>query len=151
MLELLLKPEGCQNADRMNSGIEILLINANSREQDIFSFALNDLHLDYTCRFARSIKDASRKLSTIIPDYIFIDVKETKPGEFISFKQIKKMAKLKDTRVIIRSDDNIARSNEKVVQWGAARCINKTSSISDLIYTLKEILVNDISTQAVNN
>jgi len=127
----------------MKNNLEILLISPDTREQDIFSFALNDLQVRYNCRFAKNVKDAIRKLSTIIPDYIFIDVKETKPGKFFCLKQLKKIAKLKDTRVIICADDNTDQSSEKALQLGACMCINRTSIIADLICILKGIFINN--------
>ena len=135
----------------MKNMIEILLINADRHEQDIFSFALNDLQVRYKCRFARNIKDAIKKLSTIIPDYIFIDVKETKPGKFSCLEQIKKIANLKDTQVIICSDDNTDESSARALHLGACMCINKTSIISDLIFILKKIFINNKSIKAMYN
>ena len=135
----------------MKNIIEILLINADRREQDIFSFALNDLQVRYKCRFARNIKDAIKKLSTIIPDYIFIDVKETKQDKFSCLEQIKKIANLKDTNVIVCSDDNTDESSAKALRLGACKCINKTSMISELIFTLKEIFINNKSIKAMYN
>ena len=135
----------------MKNIIEILLINADRHEQDIFSFALNDLQVRYKCRFARNIKDAIKKLSTIIPDYIFIDVKETKQDKFSCLEQIKKIANLKDTNVIVCSDDNTDESSAKALRLGACKCINKTSMISELIFTLKEIFINNKSIKAMYN
>ena len=135
----------------MNNGIEILLINATPHEQDIFSFALNDLHMRYTCRFANNIKDAAKKMSTIIPDYVFIDLKQTQPGKFINLKQIRKITRFKNPRVIVRAEDNTTVSSDKALQLGACMCINKTSMISDLIFMLKEILVKNNSIPALHN
>ena len=97
----------------MKNSIEILLITPDKRAQDIFSFALNDLQVHYNCRFAKNVKDAIKKLSTIIPDYVFIDVKEKKPGKLFCLKQIKMIARLKDTQVIVCSDDNTDQSSAK--------------------------------------
>lgn len=135
----------------MKNSIEILLITPDTREQDIFSFALNDLRMRYNCRFAKNVKDAIKKLSTIIPDYIFIDVKEKKQGKLFCLKQIKKIAKLKDTQVIICSDDNTDQSSAKALQLGACMCINKTSIIADLIFNLKGIFMNNKPVKAIHN
>jgi DNA-binding NtrC family response regulator len=135
----------------MKNSIEILLINPDTRDQDIFSFALNNLQVRYNCRFAKNVKDAIKKLSTIIPDYVFIDIKETKPGKFFCLKQIKKIAKLKDTQVIICSDDDTHQSSAKALRLGACMCINKTSIIADLIFILKAIFVNNKPVRAMHN
>ncbi|HEX5154848.1 MAG TPA: response regulator [Parafilimonas sp.] len=127
----------------MKNSIEILLINPDTRDQDIFSFALNDLQVSYNCRFAKNVKDAIKKLRTIIPDYIFIDMKERKTGKFFCLKQIKKIVKLKDTQVIICSDDHNDQSSAKALRLGARMCINKTSIIADLIFILKGIFANN--------
>jgi len=135
----------------MRNAIEILLINADTRERDIFSFALNDLPVRYNCRFAWNIKDAIKKLRTVIPDYIFIDLKDAQPGISICLEQIKKMTGVKDTRVIVCSDDSTDISAEKALQSGAFMCINKTAIISDLIHALKKIFLRKPIHSNMNN
>src|SRR4051812_21151705 len=123
----------------MKDGIEILMINSNAKERDIFSFALNDLRLSYTCRFAVNTKEAIKLLGNIIPDYIFIDFYEPKLDRLVFLRKIKKLDCFKNTPVIAFTDVNSGKSTEKVLRAGALMCVNKTNTIADLISTLKNI------------
>jgi len=123
----------------MKNDLEILMINSDAKERDIFSFALNDLRVSYTCRFAANTKEAIKLLGNVIPDYIFIDFYEPRLDRFMFLKKIKKLDCFKNTSVIAFTDASTNKSNERALRSGASMCVNKTFVISDLMCTLKNI------------
>jgi CheY-like chemotaxis protein len=123
----------------MKDEIQILLINANAKERDIFSFALNNLRVSYTCRFAANTKEAIKLLGNVIPDYIFIDFYEPKLDRFVFLKKIRSLDCFKNTAVIAFTDAGTSKFDERALRSGASMCVNKTSIIFDLICALKNI------------
>ena len=59
---------------KMTKPLDILLIDDSVKTQDMFGFALNDLQINYSCRFARNVEQAVNSLRLQPADYIFVDV-----------------------------------------------------------------------------
>ena len=128
----------------MANEIEILLINSNAKEQDIFAFALNNLQVSYTCYFAKDGKSAMKILSRIIPAYVFVSSENT--NRFTVLKQIKRTCSLNPPSMIVYAENDDDGFKKKALHSGACMCIHKTRVIAELIGTLKSIFAQPVTT-----
>ncbi|MEP6464661.1 MAG: hypothetical protein ABJB05_00085 [Parafilimonas sp.] len=124
----------------MQNEITIVMIDDNRRDHDVFSLALNNLDIQYTCRFIKSVDQAIRLLRKAIPDYIFINISAL--NELGCFKRIRNITNLKSARLIAYSDIFNNSIQAEVLEKGADLCLNKTADTSELIASLKKIFLD---------
>jgi DNA-binding NtrC family response regulator len=129
----------------MNEPIEILLIDDNVRSYDIFGFALNDLKINYLCRFAKSVEEAINILNNQRTDYIFIDVNMPVLQGFKFLKKLKYIQSANKVPIVIYSEHPDNDLCKKAMKHGVLSAIKKTREIFELINELKTILFKDYS------
>lgn len=121
----------------MKTQIDILLIDDDLKDQNNFSFALNELKINYSCRFAKNIEVAAKKIKNLLPDFIFVYIPLVTDPSY--FEEIRKMTIIKRIPVVLFSNEITDFIKEKTLQCGASNCFKKTSAVSELIDVLKTI------------
>ena len=116
----------------------ILLIDDDDDELEIFITALNELHITYNCCCARSAPQAMKILSNMVPDLILLDVNMSGTNGIQCLSQIKQMKAMKKVPVIVYSTCMDNGAIQDAATLGAA-CIKKTSNVKSLTAALKEV------------
>jgi len=121
---------------------EILLIDDDEDELEVFTEALRSVDKNIQCSQARDLNEALEFLSYRSPAYIFIDYNMPKVNGFEVVAEIKKIEKLENSKIILYSNYISEEMNEKAIYLGAYKCVKKPSMINVLIKNLREILNN---------
>jgi len=121
---------------------EILLIDDDADELEVFSEALRSVDKTIQCSHARDLNEALEFLSYSSPAYIFIDYNMPKVNGLEVVSEIKKIEKLEKSKIILYSNDISEEMNRQAISLGAYKCVKKPSMINVLIKNLKEILNN---------
>lgn len=119
---------------------QILLIDDDEDEQNIFNEALDKAQLTCKCICASSAKKGIELLNTLIPDYIFLDINMPGMNGLECLMEIKKQKSLKPIPVIMYSTGVNDELTYAAIKLGATACIKKEYSIKDLADTLRQIL-----------
>ena len=124
---------------------EILLIDDNAAELEIFADALHTVDKTVTCTQKKNLSEALEYLEHHSPGYIFIDF-DVPTGDGVQYlSQLKKLSKLEKSKVILYAshiDDHLERT---AIEVGAYRFIKKPNMIDLLARKLKEVLQADQS------
>jgi len=121
---------------------EILLIDDDTDELEVFAEALRSVDKNIQCSQARDLKEALEFLNYSSPAYIFIDYNMPKINGLEVVSEIKKIEKLGNSKIILYSNYISEEMNEKAIYLGAYKCVKKPSMINVLIKNLREILNN---------
>jgi len=123
---------------------EILLIDDDTDELEVFAEALRAVDKNIQCSQARDLNEALELLSYSAPAFIFIDYNMPDVNGLEVVCELKKMEKLEGSKIILYSNYISEEMNEKAISLGAYKCVKKPSMINVLIKSLKDIL-NDNS------
>jgi len=118
----------------------ILLIDDDDDELEIFTAALEDLKISYNCSLARNAQQAMTMLDNSIPDLIFPDVNMPGKGGMKCLRDIRERDSLKKVAVIIYTTCHVEHGCENAMTSGAAAYVRKPSSIKSLTGILKQVL-----------
>ena len=121
---------------------EILLIDDDADELDVFTEALRSVDKNIQCSQAKDLNEALDFLSFSSPAYIFIDYNMPKVNGLECVVEIKKIEKLENSKIILYSNYISEEMNQRAISLGAYKCVKKPSMINVLIKNLKEILHN---------
>jgi len=119
---------------------EILLIDDDADELEVFTEALRSIDKNIQCTQAKDLNEALEFLSYSSPAYIFIDYNMPMVNGLECVAEIKKIEKLGRSRIILYSNYISEEINERAMSLGAYKCLKKPSMINVLIKNLKEIL-----------
>jgi len=119
---------------------EILLIDDDTDELEVFAEALRSVDKNIQCSQARDLKEALEFLNYSSPAYIFIDYNMPKINGLEVVSEIKKIEKLGNSKIILYSNYISEEMNKTAISLGAYKCVKKPSMINVLIKNLKEIL-----------
>ncbi|UYQ91279.1 response regulator [Chitinophaga horti] len=119
---------------------QILIIDDDRDELEIFIEALEGIPAAYSCSYAESPEEALVMLTNTSPDYIFIDYNMPRTNGLECLQAIKKIEQLQNTPLIIYSNSISEETRRHAKQLGAATCIVKPPTIDILTAMLKEIL-----------
>ena len=119
---------------------EILLIDDDNDELEVFTAALHSFDATIPCTLAKNLDEALDFLSYSSPAYIFIDFNMPKTNGLECLSEIKKFCKLEQSRIILYSNYISEEMNEQAIALGAYYCIKKPNMIYLLAKNLKEIL-----------
>jgi len=122
---------------------EILLIDDDADELEVFSEALRSVDKNIQCSQARDLNEALEFLSYSSPAFIFIDYNMPRINGLEVVSEIKKIEKLANSRIVLYSNYISEEMNKKAIALGAYKCVKKPSMINVLIKNLKEILNNN--------
>ena len=119
---------------------EILLIDDDTDELEVFAEALRSVDKNIQCSQARDLKEALEFLNYSSPAYIFIDYNMPKINGLEVVSEIKKIDRLEHSKIILYSNHISEEMNERAISLGAYKCVKKPSMISVLIKNLEDIL-----------
>jgi len=122
---------------------EILLIDDDADELEVFSEALRSVDKNIQCSLARDLNEALEFLTYSSPAYIFIDYNMPKINGLEVVSEIKKIEKLANSRIILYSNHVSEEMSKKAMALGAYKCVKKPNMINVLIKNLKDILNNN--------
>jgi DNA-binding NtrC family response regulator len=122
---------------------EILLIDDDADELEVFTEALRSVDKNIQCSQAQDLNEALEFLNYSSPAYIFIDYNMPKVNGLECVAEIKKIEKLDKSKIILYSNYISEEMNEKAMSLGAYKCVKKPNMINVLIKNLKEILNNN--------
>jgi len=121
---------------------EILLIDDDIDELEVFAEALHSVDKNIQCTQAKDLSEALDFLTYSSPAYIFIDYNMPKTNGLECVSEIKKIKKLEHSKIILYSNFINEEMNQRAISLGAYKCVKKPNMINVLIRNLKEILNN---------
>jgi CheY-like chemotaxis protein len=118
----------------MKNGTTCFLIDDDIDDQEIFKLVLKTVNPAITCIVANDGVEAVHKLSQegFNPDYIFLDLNMPRMDGKECLQEIKKIARLKDTPIIIYSTSSELRDIRETRALGACDYLEKQSSVGEL-------------------
>jgi CheY-like chemotaxis protein len=121
----------------------ILLIDDDEDDQEIFVTALKELGSAVVCQAEHSAREALRKLenSQVAADVIFLDLNMPIMNGIQFLKEVKKKESLKDIPVIILTTSSNSETIKETKALGAADFITKPNNFSELKKILQSIIV----------
>jgi DNA-binding NtrC family response regulator len=119
---------------------EILLIDDDEDELEVFTQALHSIDKTIKCSLAKNLTDALEFLSYCSPAYIFIDFNMPKVNGLECLPEIKKLNKLEKSRIVLYSNHISEEMNETATAMGVYRCVKKPNMTAELVKKIKEIL-----------
>jgi CheY-like chemotaxis protein len=124
---------------------QILLVDDDEDELDIFREALNNVSIPLNCLYAQNSETAIQILSDVVPDYMFVDLNMPRINglEFMAQDKVKNYIQ-KTASILYTSGANEAVC-AKARQLGALACIRKPNSIEKLTKVLNILVNKDIS------
>ncbi|HET9824460.1 MAG TPA: response regulator [Chitinophagaceae bacterium] len=122
---------------------EILLIDDDTDELEIFTDALNAVDKTIRCTQTRNLNEALQYLRNNSPGYIFIDFNMPKYNGVECLAELKKLTSLANSKIILYSNHIDDEMSQKAIDLGAHLCIKKPSMINVLARRLKEVLNAD--------
>jgi len=117
-------------------------IDDDEDDRDFFCAAMQTIDPKMECLFAKDGTDAMEQLNntSIIPDYIFIDMNMPLMDGKQCLAAIKKIDRLKEVAVYIYSTSGSPRLIEEILNMGANEFLIKPTSMQALEHLLKEIV-----------
>lgn len=132
----------------MSKNKTVFLIDDDSDDQEIFSFALKRADDNTECIFANDGIEAIEKIKkeeSFIPDFIFIDMNMPRMNGSACLAEIRKIERIRKVPVYIYSTASDPVSIEENMKLGAKEFIVKPSNIDELTGILKKIISNKIT------
>lgn len=120
----------------------VLLIDDDEDDQDIFVAAVNKLSAGISCTAMGDARQALTKLAAgaVTPDVIFLDLNMPLMNGQQFLMEIKKLEKLKDIAVIIFSTSSNKTTIQLCKELGAADFITKPNTFNELADVLGRLL-----------
>lgn len=119
---------------------EILLIDDDIDEFEVFTDALCSIDNSIKCTHAQSLTDALEFLKNSSPECIFIDFNMPKTNGLECLAELKKSGKINSSRMILYSNYIDEEMYQKAIALGAHHCLQKPAMINLLLKILKDIL-----------
>jgi CheY-like chemotaxis protein len=124
----------------------IFLIDDDQDELTLFMDALNHVNIPYKCTWAKTGEQALQQLTYLTPDIIFLDLNMPGMSGFECLAAIKQQPRLKACPVILHSSTMTAECRDKGIRLGAAACLAKSDTPSELAVILEELIPDDLVT-----
>lgn len=119
---------------------QLLLIDDDFDDQDIFKEAVASAELPIKCFYASSAKQGIELLDILTPDFIFLDINMPLMNGFECLYAIKKKDKVNQIPVVMCSTGVDEKTKASALALGAVACIRKESSIRKFGEILKTLL-----------
>ena len=122
----------------------IMIIDDDEDDRDFFCLALRQLNKRVNVICASNGLDALELLNevtSIVPDYIFLDLKMPRLDGKQTLVLLKKMGKLIHTNIIIYSTTRSSIEEEEVKALGAAHFLTKPIRFKDLVSSLSACFI----------
>jgi DNA-binding response OmpR family regulator len=121
----------------------ILLIDDDEDELEIFTEALSKLPDSFSCLQAKDTEQAIEVLNQLVPGYIFIDFNMPKKNGLECLRELRTIKGLEPVQFIIYSNFIDEQTKIKALSLGATACMKKPYLTSVLAQRLKEILIKE--------
>jgi DNA-binding NtrC family response regulator len=122
---------------------DILLIDDDADELEVFSQALHSIDKTIKCTHAKDLGEALEFLHDSSPGYIFIDFNMPKTNGLKCLAEIKKLKNLEKSKIVLYSNYIDDEMSHRAIEMGAFKCVKKPNMINLLARRLKEILKTD--------
>lgn len=119
---------------------EILLIDDDLDEFELFTEALSSIDKSLKCTHASNLNDALEFLKANSPECIFIDFNMPRTNGLECLVELKKLGAAKSSRIILYSNFIDEEMCKKAIASGAHHCLQKPAMINLLSKRLKDIL-----------
>lgn len=118
----------------------ILLIDDDKEELLILDQAFKVGGLPYSCVWAGGLERAFQLLNEVLPDYILIDYNMPKANGIECLEQVRNLPGIDKIPIVMYSSHLSEENRRQALDKGAAGYIQKTSSLLQLIKSLKKAL-----------
>jgi CheY-like chemotaxis protein len=128
----------------MEQQLKCLIIDDDTDDQEIFLMCVKQVHsgVDYlTADNGVEALDLLEANVDYVPDFIFIDVNMPKMNGIKCLQELRKIARLKETKIYMYSTSCEAAVVEQAKGYGATDFIKKPTKTSELKETLKQIFM----------
>jgi DNA-binding NtrC family response regulator len=119
---------------------EILLIDDDEDELEIFSQALRAIDKTIQCTLAKDLEKAKEYFKNNSPAYVFIDFNMPKENGPVCLAELNKIKHIEKSKIVLYSNYINEEMIEKAMALGAFKCVKKPNMINLLARRLKEIL-----------
>ena len=121
---------------------QILLIEDDIDDQELFISSLEKIDLSVDCKVAGYGQEALGKLTNkeVIPNWIFLDLNMPLMNGHEFLQKMKKDDSLKHIPVFVFTTSSNPRTIEEVIELGARKFITKPNSFSELVLLLRPIV-----------
>jgi CheY-like chemotaxis protein len=122
----------------------VLIVDDDEDDRDLFSEALNQIDPSITCSMAKDGEEALRMLKlhrVRKPDMIFLDLNMPRINGIQCLKELKNDFALCNIPVVIYTTSKLKADKEITAKLGAVDFISKPTSFTILVSTLKTVLV----------
>jgi len=123
---------------------QILLVDDDEDELDIFKEALNNVSIPLNCLYAQNSETAIQILSDLVPDYMFVDLNMPRINGLQFMAQDKVKNCIQKTASILYTNGADEDTCAKAKQLGALACIKKPDSIEKLTKVLYILINKDV-------
>ena len=132
----------------MNKNINIMLIDDDEDDRDLFQMALDELDTPVDFTGVENCCDALTMLEnkSVCPDYIFLDLNMPQMSGRECLNNLKKSLLLTNIPVIIFSTSSDPRDIRETKDLGAIDFITKPHRTSELTTILKNFILNQTET-----
>lgn len=115
------------------------MIDDDADEIEILNEAVEMAGSDSTCDWAEGAEKAYGVLLVRRPDLIFLDYNMPGPNGLVCLEEIKRKKELRHIPVIMYSTCIDYHLQQEAMNKGAFRCIQKPTSVYDLVKELKKL------------
>jgi len=121
-------------------GKEILLIDDDTDELEVFTDALQLIDKNYQCFQAKTPEEALDFLQTRNPGFLFIDFNMPRINGLECVVLLRDAGKLRNSKAILYSNYITEAMREQAIELGAYNCIQKPNTIIELSEKLMTLL-----------
>ena len=120
----------------------IFLIDDDIDDQEFFMEAVKEVDPNIECHLASSCDDGLELLnkSSVLPDYIFLDLNMPKVDGKKCLLELKKNARVKDIPVIIYSTSSLKKDIDETKAMGAVHFLTKPAAFRELCEAIENVL-----------
>lgn len=119
----------------------ILLIDDDADEISILNEAVEMTGTDSVCDWAQGLEVAYRLLKGNQPDMILLDYNMPGRDGLLCLEELKRHQELRHIPIVMYSTYIDYGLRQEAMQKGAFRCIQKTTSVHDLVRELQQLLI----------
>ncbi|HVY76496.1 MAG TPA: response regulator [Puia sp.] len=120
--------------------LNILLIDDDPDEFDIFSKALENLKYSFVFRYARDTEEALGVMADFVPDFIFSDYNMPKEDGLAFLRRLKR-SNFSNIAFVLYSTTINKELQEKANSLGASYWLKKPNSLAELAEKLKNVFI----------
>jgi CheY-like chemotaxis protein len=122
----------------------IVLIDDDSDDFNVLCFILEDIKANVRISCVSETEGFIQKLRSDIPDLIFLDLAIPKKCGFECLQELQREPELRAIPVIVYTDSRNPQEIQKAYDLGASLYVQKPSSYSEFVQTMKRTLSLDL-------